>query len=241
MSALSVRDLEVAYGGLEVVRGVDIDVEKGEKVVIMGPSGSGKSTFLRSLIWLVRPRRGRVEIDGVEVTEKTLYQVRRRVGFVFQHYNLFPHLKVVDNIVLPLAKVHKMPREEAARRALEALDLVGLREKATAYPLQLSGGQQQRVAIARALAIRPTLLMLDEPTSALDPELVEEVLQVLREIAKGGTTMLIVTHEIDFAADVADRVVFFEGGKIVEEGPAAEVLYRPKSERLRQFLKRIHK
>ncbi len=238
---LAVRGLEVAYGSLEVVRGVDLDVERGEKVVIMGPSGSGKSTFLKSLIWLVKPRRGSVIIDGVEVREDTILQVRRRVGFVFQHYNLFPHMRVVDNITLPLVKVHKLSKAEALSRAREALELVGLWDKATAYPLQLSGGQQQRVAIARALAIRPAVLMLDEPTSALDPELVEEVLDTLREVARGGTTMLIVTHELDFARDVADRVVFFDGGKILEEGPTRDVLENPKTERLRQFLKRIHK
>lgn len=241
MSAVvTVRGLNVAYGTLEVVKGVDLDVAQGEKVVIMGPSGSGKSTFLRSLIWLVKPKSGKIVIDGIEVTQQTLMDVRKRVGFVFQHYNLFPHLKIIDNIVLPLVKVHSLPREEAVQRAREALQLVGLAEKERAYPLQLSGGQQQRVAIARAIAIRPKVLMLDEPTSALDPELVEEVLRVLEDIARRGTTMLIVTHEIDFALDVADRVVFFEGGKIVEEGPP-DILYNPKTERFRQFLRRLHR
>lgn len=241
MSAIvSVRDLEVAYGNLEVVKGVSLDVHQGEKIVIMGPSGSGKSTFLRSLIWLVKPRRGRIVIDGVEVRQDTVREVRKKVGFVFQSYNLFPHLKVIDNIVLPLVKVHGIPRDEAVERAREALQMVGLLEKANSYPLQLSGGQQQRVAIARALAIKPRVLMLDEPTSALDPELVDEVLHVLEEIARRGTTMLIVTHEVDFAEDVADRVLFFEGGKMVEEGPP-EILYNPKTERLRQFLRRLHR
>lgn len=241
MSAVvTVRGLNVAYGTLEVVKGVDLDVAQGEKVVIMGPSGSGKSTFLRSLIWLVKPKSGKIVIDGIEVTQQTLMDVRKRVGFVFQHYNLFPHLKIIDNIVLPLVKVHHLPLEEAVQRAREALQLVGLAEKERAYPLQLSGGQQQRVAIARAIAIRPKVLMLDEPTSALDPELVEEVLRVLEDIARRGTTMLIVTHEIDFALDVADRVVFFEGGKIVEEGPP-DILYNPKTERFRQFLRRLHR
>lgn len=241
MSTVSVRDLYVSYGALEVIKGVSLEVKKGEKIVIMGPSGSGKSTFLRSLVWLVRPKSGLIVIDGVEVKEFTLRTVRKRVGFVFQHYNLFPHLRVIDNIILPLVKAHGLTREEAMKRAEEALRLVGLEDKAWAYPLQLSGGQQQRVAIARALAIQPAVLMLDEPTSALDPELVEEVLQVLEDIARRGTTMLIVTHEVDFAADVANRVVFFEGGKIVEEGPAAEVLFFPKTERLRIFLRRLHK
>jgi len=241
MSAIvSVRDLEVAYGNLEVVKGVSLDVHQGEKIVIMGPSGSGKSTFLRSLIWLVKPRRGRIVIDGVEVRQDTVREVRKKVGFVFQSYNLFPHLKVIDNIVLPLVKVHGIPRDKAVERAREALQMVGLLEKANSYPLQLSGGQQQRVAIARALAIKPRVLMLDEPTSALDPELVDEVLHVLEEIARRGTTMLIVTHEVDFAEDVADRVLFFEGGKMVEEGPP-EILYNPKTERLRQFLRRLHR
>ena len=178
-------------------------------------------------------------IDGVEVNPSTVMEVRKKVGFVFQHYNLFPHLKVVDNIVLPLIKVHKVPKDVAIERAREALKLVGLLDKWGAYPLQLSRGQQQRVAIARALAIRPKVLMLDEPTSALDPELVEEVLQVLERVAKGGTTML-VTHEVDFAEEVADRVVFFEEGSIVEEGPP-EILYTPRSDRLRQFLRRLHR
>ncbi|ABP51615.1 MULTISPECIES: amino acid ABC transporter ATP-binding protein [Pyrobaculum] len=241
MSAVvTVRGLNVAYGTLEVVKGVDLDVAQGEKVVIMGPSGSGKSTFLRSLIWLVRPKSGKIVIDGIEVAQQTLMDVRKRVGFVFQHYNLFPHLKVIDNIVLPLVKVHGLLRGEAVQRAREALQLVGLADKERAYPLQLSGGQQQRAAIARAIAIRPKVLMLDEPTSALDPELVEEVLRVLEDIARRGTTMLIVTHEIDFALDVADRVVFFEGGKIVEEGPP-DILYNPKTDRFRQFLRRLHR
>ncbi|AFA38082.1 ABC-type polar amino acid transport system, ATPase component [Pyrobaculum oguniense TE7] len=241
MSAVvTVRGLNVAYGTLEVVKGVDLDVAQGEKVVIMGPSGSGKSTFLRSLIWLVKPKSGKIVIDGIEVAQQTLMDVRKRVGFVFQHYNLFPHLKVIDNIVLPLVKVHGLPRGEAVQRAREALQLVGLADKERAYPLQLSGGQQQRAAIARAIAIRPKVLMLDEPTSALDPELVEEVLRVLEDIARRGTTMLIVTHEIDFALDVADRVVFFEGGKIVEEGPP-DILYNPKTDRFRQFLRRLHR
>ncbi|WP_148682390.1 amino acid ABC transporter ATP-binding protein [Pyrobaculum neutrophilum] len=237
---VSVENLYVAYGSQDVVKGVSLRVSQGEKIVIMGPSGSGKSTFLRSLIWLVKPREGRVVIDGLEVGPGTLREVRMRVGFVFQHYNLFPHLKVIQNIALPLVKIHNVPPQEALVRAREALRLVGLEDKADAYPLQLSGGQQQRVAIARALAKNPRVLMLDEPTSALDPELVEEVLQVLEDIARRGTTMLIVTHEVDFALDVADRVVFFEGGKIVEEGPV-DILYNPKTERFRQFLKRLHK
>ncbi|MEM0369398.1 MAG: amino acid ABC transporter ATP-binding protein [Pyrobaculum sp.] len=237
---VSVRELKVSYGDVEILKGIDLDVVQGEKIVIMGPSGSGKSTFLRSLIWLVKPKSGKVVIDGVEVNPSTVMEVRKKVGFVFQHYNLFPHLKVVDNIVLPLIKVHKVPKDVAIERAREALGLVGLLDKWDAYPLQLSGGQQQRVAIARALAIRPKVLMLDEPTSALDPELVEEVLQVLERVAKGGTTMLIVTHEVDFAEEVADRVVFFEEGRIVEEGPP-EILYTPRTDRLRQFLRRLHR
>lgn len=241
MIVVSVRGLRASYGDLEVLKGVDLDVAKGEKVVIMGPSGSGKSTFLRSLIWLVKPSGGKIAIGGVEVDERTVRRVRKRVGFVFQQYNLFPHMTVVDNVMLPLLKVHKLDRGEALKRAEEALEMVGMLEKARAHPLQLSGGQQQRVAIARALAVRPEILMLDEPTSALDPELVDEVLEVLERVAKGGATMLIVTHEVDFAEDVADRVVFMEGGRVVEEGPASEVLYRPRTDRLRQFLKRLHK
>lgn len=238
-AVVEARDLWVSYGDLNVVKGISFSVEKGERTVIMGPSGSGKSTLLRSLIWLVKPKRGFVRIAELDVTERTVREVRKKVGFVFQHYNLFPHLTVLRNITLPLEITHGLSKEEAEKKAIDVLKLVGLEDKASSYPLQLSGGQQQRVAIARALAIDPVVLMLDEPTSALDPELVEEVLETLRNIARRGVTMIIVTHEIDFALDVADRMMFIEDGRVVEEGPPDELVYNPKSERTRRFLRRI--
>ena len=237
-----VEDLHVRYGSLEVLKGITFSVNYGEKVVILGPSGSGKSTLLKSLILLVKPWKGKIFIDGEEVTDpKTnIVKIRQKVGMVFQNYNLFPHLTVLRNITLPLEKVKKMSKEEAEKKAWEVLKLVGLEDKADSYPLQLSGGQQQRAAIARAMAMEPKLLLLDEPTSALDPELVEEVLEVLRTIAiKKQLTMIIVTHELDFAEDVADRVVFIDHGVIVEEGKASEILHAPKNPRTRQFLRRL--
>ena len=237
-----VEDLHVRYGNLEVLKGITFSVNYGEKVVILGPSGSGKSTLLKSLILLVKPWKGKIFIDGEEVTDpKTnIVKIRQKVGMVFQNYNLFPHLTVLRNITLPLEKVKKMSKEEAEKKAWEVLKLVGLEDKAHSYPLQLSGGQQQRAAIARAMAMEPKLLLLDEPTSALDPELVEEVLEVLRAIAiKKQLTMIIVTHELDFAEDVADRVVFIDHGVIVEEGRASEILHAPKNPRTRQFLRRL--
>ncbi|RLF23342.1 MAG: glutamine ABC transporter ATP-binding protein, partial [Thermoprotei archaeon] len=229
------------YGDLEVLKGIDFHVEKGERIVIMGPSGSGKTTLLKCIVRLVEPTSGKIFFDGIEVTDPDvdIVEIRRRIGFVFQSFNLFPHLKVIDNIALPLRVVKGMRREEAYSRALAILKGIGLEDKAYNYPLQLSGGQQQRVAIARALAMDPDVMLLDEPTSALDPELVGEVLELLEDIARKGMTMVIVTHEVDFAEDIADRVIIIDEGVIVEEGTPEEVFYHPRKERTRRFLRRI--
>lgn len=238
---LVVKDLYKSYGDLEVLKGISFDVKRAETVVIMGPSGSGKSTLLRCVVRLVEPDKGRIWIDGVEVTDPKadLKEIRKHVGFVFQQFNLFPHMKVIDNITLALIKVHGLEKEAAEEKALEVLRKVGLEEKAYAYPGQLSGGQQQRVAIARALAIEPKLILFDEPTSALDPELIGEVLITMEEIAKEGKTMVVVTHEVDFAREVADRVLFMDRGLILEEGDPEKFFTNPEHPRLKSFLKRL--
>jgi len=238
---LVVKELHKSYGDLHVLKGVSFEVKKGETVVIMGPSGSGKSTLLRCIVRLVEPDSGDIWIDGVKVTDpKTnLIEIRKHVGFVFQQFNLFPHMKVIDNITLALTKVHGLPEEEAKRKALEVLRRVGLEEKAYAYPGELSGGQQQRVAIARALAIEPKLILFDEPTSALDPELIGEVLITMEQIAKEGKTMVVVTHEVDFAKEVADRVLFIDHGQILEESDPETFFTNPEHPRLRSFLRRL--
>ncbi|MEM0093563.1 MAG: amino acid ABC transporter ATP-binding protein [Thermofilum sp.] len=230
------------YDGKPVVKGVSLEVGRGEKVVIMGPSGSGKSTLLKVAVLLVRPFSGRVFLDGDELTSRhaNLRRARAKTGFVFQSYNLFPHMKVIDNIALPLRIVKGFSNEEARQRALAVLRELGLSGFEDKYPLQLSGGQQQRVAIARALAMDPVIMFLDEPTSALDPELKAEVLETLREVAHRGIAMVTVTHELDFAKDIADRVVIMEDGVIVEEGDRS-VLSSPKTERARSFLRLIEK
>jgi len=238
---LLVENLYKSYGDLKVLRGISFNVNKGETVVIMGPSGSGKSTLLRCIVRLVEPDSGKVWIDGVEVTDpKTdLKEIRKHVGFVFQQFNLFPHMRVIDNITLALTKVHGLDKEKAEEKALKVLKKVGLEEKAYAYPGQLSGGQQQRVAIARALAIEPKLILFDEPTSALDPELIGEVLITMEEIAKEGKTMVVVTHEVDFAKEVADRVIFIDNGKILEVADPEKFFTNPEHPRLKSFLKRL--
>ncbi len=240
---LEMYNIRAGYDHHEVLKGVSLYVEKGERVVIMGPSGSGKSTLLKVAVLLVKPWSGKIILDGVELTSKTvdIRKVRSRTGFVFQSYNLFPHMTVLDNIILPLVIVKKMSKKKAEEKAREVLKQVGLENVAKKYPLQLSGGQQQRVAIARALAMEPKILFLDEPTSALDPELKEEVLITLEKIAKGGISMLIVTHELDFAEDVADRIIFMEDGVIVEEGEAKEILYNPRKARTKEFLRSIRR
>ncbi|RLE93129.1 MAG: glutamine ABC transporter ATP-binding protein [Thermoprotei archaeon] len=243
MAFLEIIDLVAGYDDNIVIKGLSMKVEEGEKVVIIGPSGSGKSTLLKCIVRLVEPKSGKIFFRGVDVTSKDIdiRKIRQRTGFVFQNYNLFPHMTVLQNILLPLRVVKKMPKEEALKKALSVLEKVGMLEYKDAYPLQLSGGQQQRVAIARALAMDPELMLLDEPTSALDPELVDEVLDILRKVAKQGITLLIVTHELDFAEDVADRIIFMEDGKIVEEGPPHKLLYNPEKQRTKLFLRRILK
>lgn len=238
---LAVRGLRAGYGDNEVLRGVDLSVARGEKVVIVGPSGSGKSTLLKCIPKLVEPWAGEIVLDGDVVTSDgvDIRRVRSKIGFVFQQYNLFPHMTVLRNVSLPLEIVKRLPRREAEQIAMATLSSLGLEEFAHKYPLELSGGQRQRAAIARALAMDPILLLLDEPTSALDPELRYEVVETLYEVARQGRSMIIVTHELDFAEAAADRVVFIEGGVIVEEGDAREVLERPKKERTRRFLRRL--
>jgi len=235
---VKVRNLYKSFGSLSVLEGLDLDVEEGEVVCMIGPSGSGKSTFLRCLNRLEEPTSGEIEINGQQISQKEtdINKVRENIGMVFQQFNLFPHLSVTENIMMAPVDLKKMTRAEAKKRALELLDRVGLRDKADAFPRQLSGGQQQRVAIARALAMNPAIMLFDEPTSALDPEMVGEVLQVMRELAEGGMTMIVVTHEMGFARDVADRVIFMSDGHIVEEGPPKEIILHPKEQRTKDFL-----
>ncbi len=248
---VDVHGVHKSFGPLEVLRGVDLQVRTGEVTVILGPSGSGKSTLLRSINHLEKLNRGYISIDGEligyrrsgsrlhELKEREVLRQRTHIGFVFQNFNLFPHLTVLDNIIeAPIAALRR-PRQEAVRQAERLLARVGLADKANAYPRQLSGGQQQRVAIARALALEPKVLLFDEPTSALDPELVGEVLDVIKDLARAGTTMIVVTHEIGFAREVADTVVFMDGGVIVEQGPPSELLDRPQHERTRAFLSKV--
>jgi polar amino acid transport system ATP-binding protein len=238
---IEVRDLHKSFGDLEVLRGIDLEVGAGEVVCVIGPSGSGKSTLLRCVNLLEAPSSGTVIVDGVELTdaECDLDAVRRRIGMVFQQFNLFPHLSVLANVTIAQRKVLRRSAAEAQKVARANLERVGLADKIDAYPAQLSGGQQQRVAIARALAMGPSVMLFDEPTSALDPELVGDVLGVMRRLALDGMTMMVVTHEMSFAREVADRVIFMDGGVIVEEGPAAEVIGAPSSERARTFLSRV--
>lgn len=229
-----------SFGDNLVLDGVDLSVAQGEVLVIIGPSGSGKSTLLRCVNLLEPIQAGRIYFDGEEITRKgaDVTAVRQKIGIVFQQFNLFPHLTALDNLTLAARRIKKMRRRDAEARARELLGVVGLEEKADQHPHQLSGGQQQRVAIARALMMNPNVMLFDEVTSALDPELVGEVLVVMRDLARTGMTMLVVTHEMHFARDVGDRVVFMDEGKIVEEGVPAEVLERPRQERTRQFLRR---
>ncbi|GAA4518489.1 amino acid ABC transporter ATP-binding protein [Actinoallomurus oryzae] len=238
---IEVHDLHKSFGDLEVLRGIDLEVGAGEVVCVIGPSGSGKSTLLRCVNLLEQPTSGKVVVDGVELTdpECDIDAVRRRIGMVFQQFNLFPHLSVLANVMIAQRKVLRRSAAEAEKIARANLERVGLADKIGAYPAQLSGGQQQRVAIARALAMGPAVMLFDEPTSALDPELVGDVLAVMRSLALDGMTMMVVTHEMSFAREVADRVVFMDGGVIVEEGPAAEVIGAPASERARTFLSRV--
>ncbi len=236
-----IRDLHKRYGDLDVLRGVSLDVTRGEVVVIIGPSGTGKSTLLRCINQLTRPDSGRVWLDGVEVTapECNLNEVRAEVGMVFQDFNLFNHLTAIKNVAIGPIRVLHMDRAQALELARYELERVGLAGKADAYPGQLSGGQKQRVAIARALAMKPKVMLFDEPTSALDPELIGEVLEVMKKLAQEHMTMLVVTHEMGFAREVANRIVFMEGGNIVEEGPPAQLFYAAKHPRTAEFLGEI--
>lgn len=236
-----VENLHKWYGDFHVLKGVSVRVRRGEKVVICGPSGSGKSTFIRTINGLESHQAGRIIVNGTELTAnmKNIEKVREETGMVFQQFNLFPHLTVLQNITLGPIWVRKMKKQEAAELAMRLLERVGIPDQADKYPGQLSGGQQQRVAIARALAMQPKVMLFDEPTSALDPEMIHEVLDVMRELAHSGMTMLVVTHEMGFAREVADRVIFFDKGEIVEEAPPEEFFRNPKSERTKLFLSQI--
>ena len=236
-----IKDLHKSYGDLEVLRGIDIDVHRGEVVVVLGPSGSGKSTMLRCVNLLEKPTSGQIIFEGADITAKgvDINGVRAKLGMVFQQFNLFPHLSVKKNVMIAQQKVLKRSKEEAEQIAVQELEKVGLGDRVDFMPSQLSGGQQQRGAIARALAMNPHVMLFDEATSALDPELVRDVLAVMRDLARGGMTMIVVTHEMKFARDVADRVIFMDGGVVVEQGTPAEVFDHPKSERTREFLGHI--
>ena len=229
------------FKDLHVINGVNLEVKQGEVVVVCGPSGSGKSTLIRTVNLLETIQEGEIWVDGVNVADSKadLNKVRAEVGFVFQHFNLYPHLSVVENIILAPMKVKKQNREQAEKKAMELLERVGLAHKRDAFPQQLSGGQQQRVAIARGLAMNPRVMLFDEPTSALDPEMIGEVLKVMKDLAESGMTMMVVTHEMGFAREVADRVVFVDHGQIIEEAPPGEFFTRPQHERAKQFLKQV--
>ncbi|EAD1623875.1 amino acid ABC transporter ATP-binding protein [Listeria monocytogenes] len=241
MTKLKVTGLKKSFGANEVLKGIDIEVKEGEVVCVIGPSGSGKSTFLRCMNNLEEITAGEVIVDDYNITDKKvdINKVRENIGMVFQHFNLFPHLSVLENITLAPVELKKMDKEAAKSNALRLLEQVGLREKADEFPNQLSGGQKQRVAIARALAMDPDIMLFDEPTSALDPEMVGEVLGVMKELAKDGMTMMIVTHEMGFAREVGDRVIFMDGGYIVEEGKPADIFDNPTNERTISFLDKV--
>lgn len=236
-----VEHLKKSFGKLEVLKDISMDITEGEVVVLLGPSGSGKSTFLRCLNQLETATSGSIIVDGFDVTDKhtDINKVRENIGMVFQHFNLFPHMSVIDNIMLAPVELKKMTKEEAHKKGMQLLARVGMQEKSDVYPPQLSGGQKQRVAIARALAMNPDIMLFDEPTSALDPEMVGEVLAVMKELARGGMTMVVVTHEIGFAREVANRIVFMDGGYIVEQGTPDEVLKHPKEARTIDFLNKV--
>ncbi|SMC87638.1 amino acid ABC transporter ATP-binding protein, PAAT family [Papillibacter cinnamivorans DSM 12816] len=241
MSVIDVKNLSKSFGSLRVLNDITEHIDKGEKVVIIGPSGSGKSTFLRCLNFLEVPTAGEVIIDGVSLTDRKtdIDKVRRQLGMVFQHFNLFPHLSILGNLTLAPVKLGIMSEQEAKEEAMRLLKRVGLEEKAKAYPNQLSGGQKQRIAIVRALAMKPKVMLFDEPTSALDPEMVGEVLQVMKELAQEGMTMVVVTHEMGFAREVATRVWFMDEGAILEQAPPGEFFDHPKNQRTKDFLSKV--
>lgn len=238
---IKVNNLHKSFGKLGVLNGIDEHIKPGEVVVVIGPSGSGKSTFLRCLNLLEKPNKGEIYVDEelINAPKVDVNRVRQKMGMVFQHFNLFPHLTVMENITLAPVKLKKMTKEEALAKGEELLKIVGLSDKANAYPVQLSGGQKQRIAIARSLAMEPEIMLFDEPTSALDPEMVGEVLDVMKNLAKSGMTMVVVTHEMGFAREVASRVVFMDGGVVLESGTPEEIFDRPQNERTKLFLSKV--
>jgi len=250
---ISVNDLQKYYnkGTIKALDGISVDINRGDVMVIIGPSGSGKSTLLRSLNLMEHPTGGTIVFDGVDITKKKIKtpdgkwekldidKHRQKMGMVFQHFNLFPHMTIMDNITLAPIKVHGISKEQAEKMALELLDRVGLKDRANAYPIQLSGGQKQRVAIVRALAMEPQVMLFDEPTSALDPEMVGEVLDVIKELARDGMTMVIVTHEMGFAKEVGNRVLFMADGKLLEQGTPQDIFENPQNPRLKEFLSKV--
>ena len=238
---ITVKNLHKYFGSLEVLKGIDTHIEQGEKIVVIGPSGSGKSTFLRCLNLLETPTKGQIFIEGEEITDPKcdVDKIRQKMGMVFQHFNLFPHLTVMQNLTLAPLMLKKAEKEEAESAALTLLDRVGLKDKANAYPVQLSGGQKQRVAIARSLAMNPDIMLFDEPTSALDPEMVGEVLEVMKSLSDDGMTMVVVTHEMGFAREVGNRVLFMDEGVIMEQGTPDEIFTAPKNERTKSFLNKV--
>jgi polar amino acid transport system ATP-binding protein len=238
---IKVNNLHKSFNGVEVLKGINEQIEDGEVVVVIGPSGSGKSTFLRCINLLEKPESGEIWIDDDQINAHgvNVNLIRQKMGMVFQHFNLFPHLTVKKNITLAPVKLKKMTQEEADKKAMELLKIVGLEDKADVYPKQLSGGQQQRIAIARSLAMEPEIMLFDEPTSALDPEMVGEVLDVMKNLAKSGMTMLVVTHEMGFAREVGSRILFMDEGKILEQGTPSDIFDNPQNDRTREFLSKV--
>ena len=236
---LVIKNLKKSFGKNKVINGIDFELKEGERVVILGPSGSGKSTFLRCINWMEEPTSGEIIFDGEKVTEKNIRRVRQNIGMVFQHFNLINNMTVMDNLLLAPLKLRLMKRDKAEKKAMELLRHIGLTSKANAYPASLSGGQKQRVAIIRAMMLSPEVLLFDEPTSALDPESIGDVLSLIRELAKRGMTIMIVTHEMSFAKEIATRIVFLDKGKIIEEGTPTEFFEHPKTERVKEFLKKV--
>ena len=236
---LKIVNLKKAFGNNKVLNGINFELKEGERVVILGPSGSGKSTFLRCINWMEEPTAGKMYFNGELVTEKNIRRIRRNIGMVFQHFNLISNLTVMENLLLAPMKLKIMKRDAAEKRAKELLKHIGLLDKATAYPASLSGGQKQRVAIVRAMMLSPEVLLFDEPTSALDPESIEDVLSLIRELADHGMTIMIVTHEMSFAKEIATRIVFIDKGRIIEEGAPEEFFAHPKTPRVQEFLKKV--